>query len=186
MGGLINLSGIRFGRLTAIERSPDQRGKTMWLCRCACGIEKPIRATGLRNEGTKSCGCLQREHSARQADLLRTHGASRRINGKPTPEYKAYQGAKERCNWTGRENYADYGGRGIKFLFSSFEQFYGEVGDRPDGMTLDRIDVNGHYAPGNIRWASKSTQSKNQRRNLLPKFTQEQIQKIKDAGLWPE
>lgn len=90
---------------------------------------------------------------------MTTHGMS------GTPEYRAYISAKKRCNNPNSEGYPNYGARGIEFRFSSFEEFFEEVGERPDnGHSLDRIDTNGHYEPGNIRWELLSTQNNNCRR----------------------
>lgn len=81
-----------------------------------------------------------------------------------TPEYRAYQDAKQRCTNQNCARYYTHGGRGIKFLFSSFDEFFAAVGPRPDGMTLDRIDNDGHYETGNLRWATPSQQMSNRRR----------------------
>jgi len=74
-----------------------------------------------------------------------------------TIEYKTFTWAKARCNNPNVDRYCNYGGRGIKFLFTSFKEFYAELGKRPEGMSLDRIDVNGNYEAGNVRWAGKFT-----------------------------
>jgi hypothetical protein len=78
------------------------------------------------------------------------------------PEQIAFRDALRRCTNPNVDNYKDYGGRGIKFLFTSFEQFFAEIGPRPEGMTLDRIDNDGNYEPGNVRWATRSQQRQNQ------------------------
>ena len=80
-----------------------------------------------------------------------------------TPTHKSFCAARSRCNNPNTDNYPYYGGRGIKFLFDSFEQFFAELGPRPKGMTLDRIENNGNYEPGNVRWAAPSQQMKNRR-----------------------
>ncbi len=82
----------------------------------------------------------------------------------PTPEHIAYRHAKGRCSNPTDVAWKDYGGRGIKFLFTSFEQFFAELGPRPEGKSLDRINNDGNYEPGNVRWATHSEQVKNQRR----------------------
>lgn len=81
-----------------------------------------------------------------------------------TPEYRAYIDAKSRCNNPNSRRYYTHGGRSIKFLFNSFDEFFAAVGHRPDGMTLDRIDNDGHYEAGNLRWATPSQQVSNRRR----------------------
>jgi hypothetical protein len=91
------------------------------------------------------------------------HGHSR--NGE-TPEYRAFKGARERCNNPNGKSYANYGGRGIKFLFTSFEEFLAELGSKPEPKrlySLDRINNDGSYEPANIRWATRTEQNRNQR-----------------------
>lgn len=96
-----------------------------------------------------------------------THGHNRR--GKTTPEYRAYNHAKERCCNRKDKGYKYYGGRGIEFRFVSFMQFIEHIGRRPKGRSLDRINNNGHYEVGNVRWATRSQQMKNRRSNGLRK-----------------
>jgi hypothetical protein len=91
-----------------------------------------------------------------------THGQCRK--GKCTPEYTSYASAKQRCTDQNCEKYPIYGGRGIKFLFINFEQFFAELGLKPKGMSLDRIDTNGNYESGNVRWATASEQQLTKRR----------------------
>ncbi len=85
-------------------------------------------------------------------------------------EKQAYQNAKDRCNNPKNPGYKHYGGRGIEFRFASFEEFYAELGDRPEGMTLDRIDNDGHYAPNNVRWITQRQQTNNRRGNVRIKI----------------
>jgi len=86
-----------------------------------------------------------------------------RHGGCGTPEYGAYTGAKYRCTNPRAASWPDYGGRGIKFLFARFEDFVACLGPRPEGLTLDRINNDGHYEPGNVRWASPSENTRNSR-----------------------
>jgi hypothetical protein len=86
-----------------------------------------------------------------------------------TPEYRAYQDAKQRCTNPNSVRWYTHGGRGIKFMFNNFGEFFDYVGPRPEGMTLDRIDNDGNYETGNLRWATPSQQMSN-RRNYTRKF----------------
>lgn len=86
---------------------------------------------------------------------------------KRTPEYNAYIAAKQRCTNPNTKHYADYGGRGIEFRFSSFEEFFKCLGARPDNHTLDRKDNDGHYEKGNVRWLLNKGQQRNRRNNRL-------------------
>lgn len=168
-----DVSGIRFGRLIALSFvGKNKYGKSVYECHCDCGVIASIERASLVNGTTKSCGCLRRES-------ITKHGKS------GTPEYQAFLNAKYRCTNPKLPKYSDYGGRGIRFLFATFEEFLAEVGNRPLGTTLDRRDNDGNYEKGNVRWVNRSTQTKNQHRFALPRFSPKQIQKIKDAGLWP-
>ena len=86
-----------------------------------------------------------------------------RTGKRASNERWAYDNARKRCNVPGTSGYEHWGGRGIRFLFASFEQFFAELGLRPEGLTLDRIDNDGNYEPGNVRWADRHTQRTNQR-----------------------
>jgi len=89
-----------------------------------------------------------------------------------SPEYKAFVDAKYRCQNPNIVHYQHYGGRGIKFQFTSFQEFYAEIGPRPSKLhSLDRIENTGHYEPGNIRWATKAEQSRNTSRTILDEST---------------
>ena len=93
-----------------------------------------------------------------------THGQAKIRNGKRVSKaYAAYNNAQQRCTNPNNTNYKNYGGRGIEFRFSSSEQFFAELGDKPKGMTLDRQNNEGHYEPGNVHWTTQSTQIVNQR-----------------------
>ncbi len=95
------------------------------------------------------------------AGRITRHGHACR--GETTPEYRAFLAAKNRCNNPRYGGYENYGGRGVRFLFISFEEFFAELGPRPPGLTLDRKNNDGDYRPGNIRWATRSEQNRNQR-----------------------
>lgn len=155
----LDLTGKRFGYLTVMW--PDGRKKmpkssrVYWACCCDCGNIHHASTGCLRDGFVKSCGCLQKRLQAR---LHNKHGKHL------SAEYCAYTSAKQRCTNPNNPGYKNYGGRGIEFRFKSFEEFYAEVGPRPSPeLTLDRINNDGHYEPGNLRWATWSQNLNNQR-----------------------
>lgn len=154
----IDLTGKTFGRWTVVEFL----GQAKWLCRCSCGAEKAVGGANLRRGISTSCGCFMREDVARRT---RTHG--HKAGGKYTPEYIAWSNIIGRCENKNHQAFDNYGGRGIKMCAewrSSFERFLSDVGSRPsDDHSLDRINNDGNYEPGNVRWATLSEQAKNRR-----------------------
>ncbi len=171
MGKLIDLIGQKFGRLTVIERVVNKRHRVAWLCRCSCGNEAAILSDSLRSGRTKSCGCLSREKSA---DMFLRHGHTRGHTLSST--YRAWAGLLQRCNNKNNHAYSYYGRRGIKVCkrwVNSFESFLADMGKRPEGLTLDRIDNSKGYNKANCRWATWDVQNNNRRpknpqRNLFP------------------
>jgi len=148
----LDLLKKRFGQLEVISLAgSDSFGHSLWRCKCDCGNEKVVMGDHLRRGLTGSCGCYSG---------MRTHGMYK------SPEYYAYEHAKARCQNPSAQHYESYGGRGIKFLFESFEDFFRCVGTRPVGLSLDRIDNNGHYEPGNLRWATRKEQLYNKRKSI--------------------
>ena len=128
---------------------------------CVCGTLLFVRANSFWGGHAKSCGCLKREVAAQVAkENCTTHGMS------GTPEYDAYTHARNRCNNSEDIGYKNWGGRGIKFLFTSFEQFFAELGNKPEPKYLysvDRINNEGNYEEGNVRWATEEQQANNKR-----------------------
>lgn len=152
-----DLAGRRFGRLIAIRAAGDDgHHHSLWLCRCDCGNLAKVAIGQLIQGKTRSCGCL---HGETVAARNLTHGATH------TREYVAFHSAKDRCERKNRTDYQNYGGRGIRFLFESFPQFLKELGPKPGPeYSLDRFPNNdGHYEPGNVRWATKKQQNNNTR-----------------------
>jgi hypothetical protein len=151
--------GNVYGYLTVVAFiGLSKTGHALWSCKCRCGKETSVFGSNLRQGTTRSCGCFL-------VEIVTKHGGAKRVGHKP--EYGIYHSAKERCTNPKDAGYVNYGGRGIEFKFSSFPQFYEEVGPRPTGAhSLDRIDNEGNYEHGNVQWASRSDQNRNQRKRL--------------------
>jgi hypothetical protein len=149
----VEMTGRTFDRLT-VEREAgrDNFGRVKWACRCVCGNKCTVCGFNLRSRHTTSCGCAV-------ADAITTHG----LHG--TPAYKVWEGMIARCTNPSHRNWPDYGGRGISVCaqWRTFEGFYRDVGPRPAGLSIDRIDNDGNYEPGNVRWATLEQQIMNRR-----------------------
>jgi hypothetical protein len=165
----IDITGKHFGRLTVIRRAgSNKQGHVMWLCKCECKAQLHVNGVDLRRGVSQSCGCLRAELKTTRTGK---HGTNFRHGMNDTPEYRAYHNARNRCANPASCDWKDYGGRGIKFLFLSFEEFFAELGKRPNDKStsgkalysLDRRNNDGHYEPGNVRWATESQQKKNRR-----------------------
>ena len=160
-GKFKSLAGKRFGRLTVECYVGRAESHPINLCRCDCGNIKRVRSEALLRGATRSCGCLQREYAQSGKARLR-HGHS--VGGRVTPEYKPWECLNVRCRNPRHPDYKDYGGRGIKIEFASFEEFLAYVDPKPTVQhSIDRIDVNGNYAVGNVRWATSKEQQANRR-----------------------
>lgn len=180
---------MKFGRLIVLHHDGFNNSRqAKWKCMCACGETNTVVGSSLLRNLTRSCGCLGME--SRKTNT-RKHGYY--TNNTKQPELEAYYGAKKRCTNPKANGYSHYGGRGIEFRFESFEQFIKEVGNKPSPKhSIDRIDNNGHYEPGNIRWTTQSEQVKNQRR--LPHYGKrtfnavqmEEIRKLYKTGKWTQ
>jgi len=164
MGNFIDLTGQKFGRLTVVERVDNANdGHARWLCQCDCGKRVIIPGYCLTNHNTKSCGCLHREIT-RQINY--SHGHSGDDKSKT---YATWKSMNRRCNNKNQKCYKNYGGRGIKVCekWKKFEGFLQDMGERPPGKTLDRVNNDGNYCKENCRWATIKEQNRNSRNNRL-------------------
>lgn len=165
MPARLDLVGRQFGRLTVLEFAGMKGSpRSHWRCRCVCGNEKIASGPLLMKGETSSCGCARVEQAARTArTVLRTHG-----HRKPHPSltYVSWQGMRQRCSNPSVDSYQYYGGRGIRVCdhWLVFENFLADMGERPSKeFSIDRVDPNGNYEPGNCRWATIVEQRQNRR-----------------------
>jgi hypothetical protein len=157
-----SLVGMQFGLWTVVEfshRGTDRH--SWWICRCDCGSEKAVSGHNLKGGQSKSCGC---DHTN-----LRKHGYA------GTQIHNVWKSMIERCTSKKGKSWASYGGRGITVCErwtgkDGFINFLADMGDRPDGASIDRIDNDGPYSPGNCRWATWTQQSRNKRSNRRLEF----------------
>lgn len=154
----LDLTGQKFGKWEAIKPGAKP---SYWLCKCECGNEVEVFIGSLRNG--KSLGCLRCQskwmsESGQASKNATIHGMHKSYT------YNSWKAMKERCTNPNHDQYEYYGGAGTTVCdqwFNSFQQFYDDMGERPEDCTLDRIDVNGNYEPGNCRWATVEEQNRN-------------------------
>ena len=175
-----DLTGVRFGRLVAIELDDQAIGRSRWVCQCDCGSRKSYVTSNLKRGTTRSCGCLQRELLAKRSS---SHGGY----ANKDPLYNVWHGIRKRCNCPTSHNYKDYGGRGIKCVdewndFATFRDWAVSSGYQ-NGLSIDRIDVDGDYSPENCRWAT-NTQQQNNKRNNRRMYYNGEVHTVKEwAGI---
>lgn len=154
-----DLTGAKFGRLTALAEAPRERGnwRVRWTCQCDCGVRTTVSASHLTMGKIQSCGCLKSELDVTRN---RTHGKSK------TPTYKNWAEMLKRCRNPKSKNWEYYGGRGITVCdrWLSFENFLEDMGERPDGMSVERMNNSLGYSPENCKWATFLEQMNNTRK----------------------
>lgn len=149
----VDLVGIRYGKLLVLEKVKERTkiGAVLWLCICDCGNTRKAMASNLIAGSATSCGCESYK-------TRKLHGMTKTIT------FKSWDSMKQRCLNEKAPDYHRYGGRGVKICeawLQSFNNFLKDMGERPEGKSLDRIDVNGNYEKANCRWATRSEQQRN-------------------------
>ena len=176
MSGRLSVeSGTRFGRLSVVIEHQQRCGRRRFLCRCDCGALTIVDMAKLRSGRTRSCGCLAREINALHSV---THGQ----NGRPL--YRVWAAMKSRCANPNVASFGRYGGRGISVCEEWLEyarfQVWADTNGYRSGLTLDRIDNDGNYEPGNCQWVSRSRQANNRTSSRLVAYRGE----IKSIADW--
>lgn len=161
--------GQIFGRLTIIEPEIKEKGKRQrFLCQCSCGNQKIILGRHLKSGHTISCGCFRKETTGNR---VFKHGDSN------TSTYNAWARMKNRCTNKNSQDYKYYGERGISVCerWNDYSLFVEDMGHRPDGLELDRIDNNKNYCKENCRWANRTQQMRNQKRSVMVEYNGESL-----------
>lgn len=151
-------TGKVFGHLTALRVSGKKGDCYAWECSCSCGKIHTVKSADLTRGNVQSCGC--------QVGMKPVHGMLK------SRAYGSWRAMKKRCLNPRAKMYPHYGGRGIRVCkrWMSFKNFLADMGDRPDGMTLERKKTNRHYTPGNCRWATQAEQQANRQINAVLEF----------------
>lgn len=167
MGASIDITSQRFGRLTVVSRGANKGRQYGWNCVCDCGNTTHIAGASLRSGYTKSCGCLR-------VETTRQRRSKHQMSN--TSEHGIWLAMKRRCYNKNNTDYLRYGGRGIKVCdrwINSFENFYADMGEKPYGCSIDRIDYDGDYTPENCKWSTNIEQANNKSTNARYQYGDE-------------
>lgn len=166
MARIKDIKGLRVGKLLVLEfAGQDKHYSALWKCQCDCGNIKVINGTVLRSGVTRSCSCLIGESNKKRS-----------LGSSEHELFQAWWGMIKRCTYPKQSGYERYGGRGIRVCErwrESFANFLADMGERPEGTSLDRIDNDGDYCKENCRWATVKEQSYNRSTNRLLTFNDE-------------
>lgn len=187
----IDLTGKVFGRLTVIRREAnDPSGHSRWACKCKCGGQKIATGSSMIHGETKSCGCLKIETSIENLKAIENPGKQCITHGMSySPTWRIWQGMISRCYCPTNSAYPSYGGRGITVCQrwrESFENFFNDMGTRPEGLQIERKDNRKGYTPDNCKWATRKEQCRNKRNNrklTLNGITRLLIQWAEETGI---
>ena len=170
-----DISGNKYGKWKVISYNCIKYGQTkFWNCVCDCGVEKIVNGDSLKKGLSKSCGCSGKDWARKRSVRL-----------DQTTEYYIWAGAKQRCTNPRSTMYKHYGARGIVMCdrwLNSFDNFLADMGKRPEGKSLDRIDNNGPYSPENCQWSTNTEQKRNTRGNTMVSYKG----KTQCASAWAE
>lgn len=159
----LSLEGETFGKLTVLSKVEPHRHRTKFTCACECGNTTIVVGSDLKTGNTTSCGCVKKT-TGLTSNLK--HGAASRMTG----AYRSWRSMKQRCTNENSPNWKTYGGNGVtvcsKWL-ESFDNFIADMGERPEGYSLERMDVTKGYSPENCKWIPLKDQCKNKRNTVL-------------------
>lgn len=163
-----DLSGQKIGRWTVLHRDNAIEGRIKFICQCDCGTIKSVRASHLINGKTKSCGCSWTKHSKSHTNI-----------------YRVWDSMIRRCHNVNHPAYKNYGARGITVCeeWKEFSNFYSDMGDAPEGMTLERVDNSKGYSKSNVVWATFTEQARNRRCTKLNEFSVKRVRELIDQGV---
>ena len=165
----LNLNGRRFGKLTVTERIETKKGQSRFNCFCDCGNTTIVIGSDLNSGNTTSCGCIKKV-TGYTSNLI--HGGSA---GDMAGSYRSWSSMKQRCNNPNSRGWNEYGAKGVTVCkhWLTYENFYADMGDRPNGYSLERIDVFKGYSPENCKWIPLSDQQKNKRNTVRYQYGDE-------------